>query len=100
VRIARVAPGSSADGAGVRSGDYLLSVAGVPVTDPSFLSRLREKVGVRSGTPVSFRLLRGDDTVDVTGKLQVTEHVTVRVEADPAAGPRAIRIRSGLLHVR
>jgi len=100
VRVARVAPGSSADEAGVEPGDYLLSVAGVPVTDPSFINRLRDKVGLRSGTPVSFHLQRGDDTLDVTGKLQVQERVTVRVDADPAATPKAIRIRSGLLHVR
>ncbi|HSC31383.1 MAG TPA: PDZ domain-containing protein [Gemmatimonadaceae bacterium] len=100
VRVARVAPGSSADEAGVQAGDYLLSVAGVPVTDPEFINRLREKVGLRTGTPVIFHLQRGDDTLDVTGKLQVQERVTVRVEADPAASPKAIRIRSGLLHVR
>ena len=100
VRVARVAPGSSADEAGVQPGDYLLSVAGVPVTDPEFINRLREKVGLRTGTPVIFHLQRGDDTLDVTGKLQVQERVTVRVEADPAASPKAIRIRSGLLHVR
>jgi predicted metalloprotease with PDZ domain len=100
VRVARVAPGSSADEAGVQPGDYLLSVAGVPVTDPGFINRLREKVGMRNGTPVSFHLQRGDDTLDVTGKLQVQERVTVRVVADPAASPKAIRIRSGLLHVR
>ena len=100
VRVARVAPGSSADEAGVQPGDYLLSVAGVPVTDPSFLNRLREKVGLHNGTPVSFHLQRGDDTLDVTGKLQVQERVTVRIDADPAATPKAIRIRSGLLHVR
>lgn len=100
VRVARVAPGSSADEAGVQPGDYLLSVAGVPVTDPTFINRLREKVGLRGGTPVSFHLQRGDDTLDVTGRLQVQERVTVRVEADPAASPKAVRIRSGLLHVR
>ncbi len=75
-------------------------MAGIPVTDPSFINRLRDKVGVRSGTPVSFHLQRGDDTLDVTGKLQVQERIAVRVDADPAATPKAIRIRAGLLHVR
>jgi predicted metalloprotease with PDZ domain len=100
VRVSRVAPGSSADEAGVQPGDHLVSVAGVPVTDTNFIDRLREKVGLRGGTPVTFRLLRGDDTVDVTGKLQVQERVTVRVEADRLASARAARIRAGLLHVR
>lgn len=100
VRVSRVAPGSSADDAGVQPGDYLMSVAGVPVADPDFIDRLREKVGMRDGTPVAFRLLRGDDTVAVTGKLQVQERVTMRVEADPQASAKAARIRAGLLHVR
>ena len=100
VRVSRVAPGSSADEAGVQAGDYLVSVAGVPVSDSDFISRLREKVGLRGGVPVAFRLLRGDDTVSVTGKLQVQERVTVRLDADPSAGAKAARIRGGLLHVR
>jgi predicted metalloprotease with PDZ domain len=100
VRVSRVAPGSSADEAGVQAGDHLLSVAGVPVTDTDFINRLRQKVGSRGGVPVAFRLLRGDDTVSVTGKLQVQERVTVRLEADPSASPKAARIRAGLLHVR
>jgi predicted metalloprotease with PDZ domain len=100
VRVSRVAPGSSADEAGVQAGDYLVSVAGVPVTDSEFINRLRQKVGSRGGVPIAFRLLRGDDTVSVTGKLQVQERVTVRLEADPAAGAKAARIRAGLLHVR
>jgi Predicted protease with the C-terminal PDZ domain len=96
--VRAVTPGSSADNAGIIPGDYLLSVAGVAVSEPRFLTRLREELGTRAGAPVRFRVLRGEESLDLTGALGVTERIAMRIDADPGASPRAVKVRDGLLH--
>ncbi|MBX6333320.1 MAG: M61 family metallopeptidase [Gemmatimonadaceae bacterium] len=100
LRILGVTPGSAADDAGVRAGDYLLALDDIPVTARDFVTRFREKAGNRPGTPVAIKVQRGEDTVAVTAKLHVDERIGVRIEADPAASPKAARIRAALLHGR
>jgi predicted metalloprotease with PDZ domain len=96
--VRAVAPGSTADDAGMLPGDYLLSVNGMLVTERRFISRLREMLGARAGARVTFDVQRGDQIVELSGPLQVTERVSMHVVADRAASPKAVRIRSGLLH--
>jgi predicted metalloprotease with PDZ domain len=98
IRVESVAPGSSADQAGVRPGDYLLSIADVPLTERGFVTRIREKLGTREGTPVSFKLHRDGDTLTVSAPLQVQERISMRLDADPTAPPKAARVRAGILH--
>jgi predicted metalloprotease with PDZ domain len=96
--VRAVAPGSTADDAGMMPGDYLLSVNGMLVTERRFISRLREMLGTRAGARITFDVQRGDQIVELSGPLQVTERISMHVAADPAASPKAVRIRSGLLH--
>jgi predicted metalloprotease with PDZ domain len=96
--VRAVAPGSTADDAGMMAGDYLLSVNGMLVTERRFISRLREMLGTRAGARVTFDVQRGDQIVELSGPLQVTERIAMHLVADPGASPKAVRIRSGLLH--
>lgn len=98
VRVARVAPGSTADAAGVLAGDVLVSVAGVPVGDADFIARVRAAAGTRAGAPVPFVVQRDDRTVALGGPLQLDTRITVRLTPDPHATPKAVRIRSAILH--
>ncbi len=96
--VRAVAPGSTADDAGMLAGDYLLSVNGMLVTERRFIARLREMLGTRAGARITFDVQRGDQIVELTGPLQVTERISMRLVADPAAPAKAVRVRSGLLH--
>ncbi|HET7622251.1 MAG TPA: PDZ domain-containing protein [Gemmatimonadaceae bacterium] len=96
--VRAVAPGSTADDAGMIPGDYLLSVNGMLVTERRFVARLREMLGTRAGARITFDVQRGDQIVELTGALQVSERISMRLVADPAAPAKAVRIRSGLLH--
>lgn len=96
--VSAVAPGSTAEEAGLAPGDALLAVSDIPVTERNFIARFREAVGTRAGAPVSFTVRRDDQTLTLTGKLQVDERLSMRLEADPRATPKAARIRAGLLH--
>ncbi|HEX6534656.1 MAG TPA: PDZ domain-containing protein [Gemmatimonadaceae bacterium] len=97
LRVDVVSPGSTAEEAGIRPGDHLVDIAGVPVSE-GFVARIRERIGNHAGAPVSFRVLRGDDTLSLSGKLRVDERISMTLVADPKAPPKAVRVRDGILH--
>ncbi len=95
--VMNVQEGSSAAAAGVKQGDYLVSVGDIPVEDQQFGARLRAKFGASTeGSPLPIKVRRGMDTLTLNGKLQFGPGDTV-VEPDPAAGTKAARIRGGIL---
>jgi predicted metalloprotease with PDZ domain len=95
--VASVQEGSSAAAAGVKPGDVLISVGEIPVEDQQFGARLRAKYGASlEGAPLPIKLRRGTETLTLAGKLQFAPGEIV-VEANPAAGAKALRIRNGIL---
>ncbi len=95
--VANVTEGSSAAAAGVRAGDYLISVGDIPVVDQQFGAKLRAKYGASAeGSPLPITVRRGTETITLPGKLQFAPGDLV-VAPDPAATPKAIRIRNGIL---
>jgi predicted metalloprotease with PDZ domain len=97
VMVANVQEGSSAANAGVKPGDYLISVGDIPVEDQQFGAKMRAKYGASvEGSPLQIKVRRGGETVVLAGKLQFAPGDVV-IEADPAANPKAVRIRNGIL---
>jgi predicted metalloprotease with PDZ domain len=97
IMVANVQEGSAAANAGVKPGDYLVSVGDIPVEDQQFGAKMRAKFGASAeGSPLQIKVRRGADTVVLPGKLQFAPG-DVMVEADPAAKPKAVRIRNGIL---
>jgi len=95
--VMNVQEGSSAAAAGVKAGDYLVSVGDIPVEDQQFGARMRAKFGASAeGSALPIKIRRGMDTLTLNGKLQFGPGDTV-VEPDPAATPKAARIRGGIL---
>src|SRR5579883_598638 len=100
VRVVRVEPGSSAESAGVQSGDVLVSVGDLPVLAADFGTQFRARYGA-AGTAqpamIPFIVMRGGQRLTLRGPLQFRVRVETRVVADPAASPKAIRVRNGIL---
>ncbi|HEV8496898.1 MAG TPA: PDZ domain-containing protein [Gemmatimonadaceae bacterium] len=97
VVVANVQEGSSAANAGVKPGDYLISVGDIPVEDQQFGAKMRAKYGASvEGSPLQIKVRRGADTVVLAGKLQFAPGDVV-LEADPSAKPKAVKIRNGIL---
>ena len=95
--VEEVQDGSSASSAGVRPGDYLLAVGDISVEDQQFGAKMRAKYGASAeGSPLPIKLRRGADTLDLAAKLQFAPG-DVTLESDPTAGPKAVRIRYGIL---
>jgi predicted metalloprotease with PDZ domain len=95
--IVGLLPGGVAQEAGVRPGDRLLALGDVPLTNPDFGAEFRSRYGNREGDPLPIRVLRGTDTLNLTGKVRLATQVELRLEVDPRATAKAVRIRNGIL---
>jgi predicted metalloprotease with PDZ domain len=95
--VTEIQEGSAAAAAGVRPGDILISVGDIPVEDQQFGAKMRAKYGASvEGSALPIKVRRGAETITLAGKLQFAAGDIV-VEADPAAKPKAVRIRNGIL---
>ena len=84
--------------AGLESGDLLVAVAGVGVSDPLWLQKFRARYGSASeGTEVPVRIRRNARDQTVRVRLRFVTRVDPRIVEDPRASPKALRIREGLL---
>jgi predicted metalloprotease with PDZ domain len=92
-----IAPGSSAARAGVRPGDYLVSIGDIAVDDQQFGARIRAKYGASmEGAPLAIKIRRGAETLTLHGELQFAPG-EIMIELDPNATPKAVLIRDGIL---
>ncbi|MGH7713024.1 MAG: PDZ domain-containing protein, partial [Gemmatimonadaceae bacterium] len=97
VRVTDVESGSAADAAGIRSGDILVRVGDIAVTDPSFGERYRARYRNSEGTmlPVVLRREGREATVQLAVRMAVTTRGVLEFVAGPSA--KAARIRRGIL---
>jgi S1-C subfamily serine protease len=95
-----VQPGGPAEAAGVRAGDRLLAIGDLLVTDPNFGPAFRSRFGKEDGAPLPIRVLRGTDTLTLNGKVVLASRVERRIELDPGAPEKAVRVRNGILRGR
>lgn len=99
-RITQVLPGSAAAEAGVQPGDVLTSLADIPVTDADFGKRFRARYAGPAGasaTTVRVVVRRGSQTLTLQAPLRFSINVVQRIEPDPQASPKAVRVRTGIL---
>jgi predicted metalloprotease with PDZ domain len=83
--------------AGVRAGDYLLSVGDIPVEDQTFGAKMRAKYQSQAeGTPMPIKVRRGTETLTLQGRLRFGPG-EIAIDADPRASAKAARIREGIL---
>jgi len=95
-----VVPGGAAAAAGVQGGDILASIGTVAINgEPSF-QLYRETYAGKDGEELPIVLKRNGSTLTLTGKVRAVASVTTRLVADPAASPKAARIRAGIFQGR
>ena len=97
VRVTSLTEGGAAMQAGVRSGDILVSVGDIAVTDATFGEKFRAKYGsAAEGAPLPIIVRRGAQNVALNGAIRFTVRSQSRVVVDTKATPKAVRIRSGI----
>jgi len=97
VVVTQVLPGGAAEEAGVKSGDVLLALGDIAVTDPSFVPKFRQEFGNEDGKPLPIRVRRDTQTVTLNGKVRLVARLQNRLEIDPGAPSKAVRVREGIL---
>ncbi len=98
-RVTGVAPGSTAELAGVQPGDDLVSVGDIPGSAAALSEHLRAKYGnAANGTIIPITIVRDGRQSSLAGPLQFTWRVDLRIATMPGASPKAVRVRSGILH--
>jgi hypothetical protein len=70
------------------------------VTDPDFGPAFRTRFGKEEGAPLPIKVRRGADTLTLNAKVVLVARLERRIEADPEASEKAVRIRNGILKGR
>lgn len=94
-KVVAVAQGSSGDLAGVKPGDYLISVGDVTVGQGDFGPAFRQLYAGKADMPYVITVRRGTETIKLDAKIQLTN---ISVVADPNSNEKATRIRDGILN--
>ncbi len=96
VVVREVQPGGSAEEAGLKAGDVLVSLGDIPITDQNFAARFRERFK-QEGQPLPIQVKRDGQTLTLNGKVHLVPRVQGRLAFDSTASPKAVRVRDGIL---
>ena len=97
VLISAVDPEGAAGAAGVRAGDYLLSINDLSVEDQSFGQRFRAMfANATEGQAITLRVRRGSQTMSFAAAVRMVPS-GIAISLDPSASAKATRIREGIL---
>jgi predicted metalloprotease with PDZ domain len=96
VIVRQVMPGSAGEEAGVRSGDILLTLGDISITDADFGPKFRARFGKEDGQPLAIQVERGGQRLTLNGKIRLIPRVESRLEIDPGAAAKAIKVREGI----
>lgn len=97
VVVTSTEPGGSAELAGVKVGDVLVTIGDVGVEDQNFGAKFRLKyANAAEGSPLPIVITRGGQKTTLNGKLMFAQ-TQIAVQADAGASPKAKRILQGIL---
>lgn len=97
VLVGELEPDGVAERAGVRPGDYLVSVGDIPVSDNLFGVRFRQRYGTQAGKPLAIVVRRDGRQQTLMGSVALREDARHGIIVDPSASAKAVRIRRGIL---
>lgn len=97
-RVLSVVPGGPAEQAGVKAGDYIVTLGGVPASEPDAVNQFAQKyLTAAPGTPVPLDVKRGKEILHMNAALKFSVRRIPQILNDPAAVPKAVQIRESLL---
>ena len=73
---------------------------GIATTDPNWAAQFRSQYNGHEGADMPIVVRRGGQDVALSSKVMLATVVNERIDFDPAASPRAVRIRDGIVKGR
>jgi regulator of sigma E protease len=100
--VDQVISGKPAERAGLKAGDRIIAIDGVPVSSPADVA---SRTNAKPGLPVTYRIARGAETFDATLTTEITEQsghrvgiAGVRLKVDPeVAQALSVTLRYGVI---
>ncbi|MEP7380453.1 MAG: PDZ domain-containing protein [Gemmatimonadota bacterium] len=96
VLVTDVEPAGAAEAAGVQAGDALISIGDIPVAE-GFGPRFRTRYGKADGQAIPMKIRRDGRELTLTLTVRMTISTNSRMIFDPAASPKARRVRRGII---
>ena len=97
-RVVALDPVGTGAAAGVKVGDYLVSIGGLDVNDPAFGTNFSSKfAGLPPGGSIELVVRRGSQQMTVTAAAKLRTSERRRIVAATDAPAKALRVRAGLL---
>ncbi|HVF38887.1 MAG TPA: PDZ domain-containing protein [Gemmatimonadaceae bacterium] len=98
-RVMQVVVGGPGSTAGIKLGDYLLSIGGIDIADPAFAQKFNAKyAGAPPGSTIQVQIRRGAQRLTLTAPARFNTAEGRRVIEIPNAPAKAVRVRDGLLN--
>jgi len=91
-------PAGTAAAAGIRLGDHLVSVGGVPVVDDASFAAFRQRYAGTALPSVPATVRRDGSLLTLEVPVRLYARPVVNIAPAPGAPAKALRIRAGLLH--
>ena len=99
LRVMQVVVSGPGATAGVKLGDYLLKVGGLDASDPAFQEKFNAKFGgMAPGGTIPIEIKRGTQRLTLNAPVKFNTTEARRLIELTNAGPKAIRVRDGLLN--
>jgi predicted metalloprotease with PDZ domain len=99
LRVMQVVVSGPGATAGVKLGDYLLKVGGLDASDPAFQEKFNAKFGAMApGGTIPIEIKRGTQRLTLNAPVKFNTTETRRLIELTNAGPKAVRVRDGLLN--
>jgi predicted metalloprotease with PDZ domain len=97
-RVVALDPVGTGAAAGVKVGDYLVSIGGLDVNDPAFGTNFSSKfAGLPPGSSIELVVRRGSQQITVIAAAKLRTSERRRIVAATDAPAKALRVRAGLL---
>ena len=97
IAVTQVGAGSAAEAAGVHSGDRIVSIGEVPITDDASFAKFRSRYNATTATTLPLVVRRAGETMTLQLPVRITSQTVVRVLPLEGATAKAIRIRSSMV---
>jgi predicted metalloprotease with PDZ domain len=98
-RVMQLVVGGAGSAAGVKLGDYLLTIGGIDVSDPAFQDKFNTKYGaLPPGGTIPLEVKRGTQRLTLNAPAKFNTVEGRRLIEMTNADPKALRVRDGLLN--